>query len=97
MDSPAEEPKPAAPQVKKAAQPAQPKKEKGANTNTSHRGRGKGDMIEVEPTSGCRDFYPQEMRIQNFLFDHWKAVAKSFGFQVSLLTDHLFFSFIIGI
>lgn len=58
-----------------------PEKVKAVNTNTSKRGRKKG-MIEVEPTSGCRDFYPEEMRIRTYLFDAWKAVAKSFGFQV---------------
>ncbi len=28
-----------------------------------------------------RDFYPEDMRVQNWLFDHWRAVSRSFGFQ----------------
>jgi len=55
-------------------------KTKPVNTNTSKRGRKKG-VIEVEPTSGCRDFYPEEMRVRNYLFDAWRYVAKAFGFQ----------------
>ncbi len=28
-----------------------------------------------------RDFYPEDMRVQNWLFDHWRGVSRSFGFQ----------------
>ena len=56
-------------------------KEKRPNTNTSHRGRNKGGMIETEPISGCRDFEPEKMRLQRWLFDHWREVAKLYGFQ----------------
>eukprot|EP01127_Copromyxa_protea_P004784 TRINITY_DN1460_c0_g1_i1.p1 TRINITY_DN1460_c0_g1~~TRINITY_DN1460_c0_g1_i1.p1 ORF type:complete len:413 (-),score=115.26 TRINITY_DN1460_c0_g1_i1:193-1347(-) len=38
-------------------------------------------MVEVEPTFGTRDFYPQDMRLQRWLFDNFRAVAKSYGFQ----------------
>jgi histidyl-tRNA synthetase len=31
--------------------------------------------------SGTRDFYPPEMRIQNWLFDHFRETARRFGFQ----------------
>lgn len=56
---------------------------KAANTNTSKRGRaGNKGMVEVEPTFGCRDFYPEDMRRQRWLFDHFRAVAKIYGFQV---------------
>ena len=34
-----------------------------------------------KPPRGTRDFYPEEMRIRNWLFDHFKATAKSFGFE----------------
>ncbi len=30
---------------------------------------------------GTRDFYPEEMRVRNWLFDNFKAAAKSFGFE----------------
>jgi len=38
-------------------------------------------MIEVEPTSGTRDFYPTEMRLRNWLFNHFKDVSRQFAFQ----------------
>lgn len=38
-------------------------------------------MIETQPTSGTRDFYPEEMRLRNWLFGHFREVAKLFGFQ----------------
>lgn len=60
-----------------------------ANTNTSKRGRAsKKGMVEVEPTFGTRDFYPQDMRLQRWLFDHFRAVAKQYGFQVSGFTTN---------
>ncbi len=27
-----------------------------------------------------RDFYPEDMRLQNWLFDHWRAASRAFGF-----------------
>lgn len=58
------------------------KKEKGKNTNTGKAGRktAKG-MVEIEPPSGTRDFYPDEMRLRTWLFEHFRAVARSFAFQ----------------
>eukprot|EP01126_Amoeba_proteus_P061005 TRINITY_DN8141_c0_g2_i1.p1 TRINITY_DN8141_c0_g2~~TRINITY_DN8141_c0_g2_i1.p1 ORF type:complete len:477 (+),score=109.64 TRINITY_DN8141_c0_g2_i1:83-1432(+) len=58
--------------------PIEPKR----NTNTSKRDRAKNKgMVEVEPTYGCRDFYPQEMRLQRWIFDNWREVARLYGFQ----------------
>ena len=34
-----------------------------------------------KPPRGTRDFYPEEMRIRNWLFDNFKAAAKTFGFE----------------
>jgi histidyl-tRNA synthetase len=31
--------------------------------------------------SGTRDFYPPEMRVQNWLFGHFRETARQFGFQ----------------
>jgi histidyl-tRNA synthetase len=28
-----------------------------------------------------RDFYPEDMRLENWLFDHWRSVSRSFGFS----------------
>ena len=38
-------------------------------------------MISTEPPSGTRDFFPEDMRLRNWLFDNFKASAQSFGFQ----------------
>mmetsp|Transcript_21954 Transcript_21954/g.52255 ORF Transcript_21954/g.52255 Transcript_21954/m.52255 type:complete len:544 (-) Transcript_21954:1398-3029(-) len=35
----------------------------------------------LDPPSGTRDFYPQEMRVQNWLFDKFRKSAHRFGFQ----------------
>lgn len=35
----------------------------------------------LDGPSGTRDFYPPEMRVQNWLFDNFRETAKSFGFQ----------------
>lgn len=35
----------------------------------------------LDPPSGTRDFYPQEMRVQNWLFDKFRTAARHFGFQ----------------
>ena len=36
--------------------------------------------MKIQSPPGMRDFYPEEMRVQNWLFDHWRAVSRSFGF-----------------
>jgi histidyl-tRNA synthetase len=38
-------------------------------------------QLDTNPPKGTRDFYPQDMRLRTWLFDHWRAVAKSFGFS----------------
>ena len=37
-------------------------------------------MSELQPVRGARDFYPDEMRLRNWLFHHFRAVAQQFGF-----------------
>jgi histidyl-tRNA synthetase len=36
--------------------------------------------INTQPPKGTRDFYPEDMRLRNWLFDQWREVAKSYGF-----------------
>jgi len=36
--------------------------------------------VSTEPYKGVRDFYPEDMAIQNYIFDTWKKVAKEFGY-----------------
>ncbi|CAH6421348.1 Histidyl-tRNA synthetase [uncultured virus] len=35
----------------------------------------------MEPLSGTRDFYPEDMRIREWLFTKWKQVSEKFGFS----------------
>eukprot|EP00933_Yihiella_yeosuensis_P039600 TRINITY_DN33676_c0_g1_i2.p1 TRINITY_DN33676_c0_g1~~TRINITY_DN33676_c0_g1_i2.p1 ORF type:complete len:558 (-),score=157.94 TRINITY_DN33676_c0_g1_i2:168-1841(-) len=37
--------------------------------------------ISLDPPSGTRDFFPQEMRLQTWLFGKFKEVANLYGFQ----------------
>jgi histidyl-tRNA synthetase len=39
-------------------------------------------QLSTQPTKGFRDFYPDEMAIRQWLFDHMKAAARSFGYQM---------------
>jgi histidyl-tRNA synthetase len=35
----------------------------------------------LQPVKGTRDFYPDEMRLRNWLFGIWRETARSFGFE----------------
>jgi histidyl-tRNA synthetase len=37
--------------------------------------------LSKKPYRGTRDFFPQEKRLQNYLFDHMKKTAESFGYE----------------
>ncbi|PIQ68369.1 MAG: histidine--tRNA ligase [Candidatus Taylorbacteria bacterium CG11_big_fil_rev_8_21_14_0_20_46_11] len=37
--------------------------------------------VSTDPYKGVRDFYPEDMAIQNYIFDTWKKVCKEFRFQ----------------
>jgi histidyl-tRNA synthetase len=36
--------------------------------------------LNTEPYKGVRDFYPEDMAVQNYIFDTWKKVARECGF-----------------
>ena len=36
--------------------------------------------LSTEPYKGVRDFYPEDMAVQNYIFDTWHKVAKKFGY-----------------
>ena len=40
------------------------------------------DSISLRPPSGTRDFYPDDMRLQSWLFEQFRAVAHEMAFQV---------------
>lgn len=37
--------------------------------------------LSTQPYKGARDFYPQEMQVENYIFNTWRKVCKSFGFE----------------
>ena len=41
----------------------------------------KNQKISVEPYKGVRDFYPEDLAIQKFIFNAMRKVAKSFGYE----------------
>lgn len=36
--------------------------------------------LGTDPYKGVRDFYPEDMAIQNYIFDRWHKVAENFGY-----------------
>ena len=39
------------------------------------------EKLSTEPYKGVRDFYPDDMRVQQHIFDTWSRTAESFGFE----------------
>jgi histidyl-tRNA synthetase len=37
--------------------------------------------LDTNPPKGTRDFYPEDMRLQTWLFSQWREVAKTYGFS----------------
>ena len=37
--------------------------------------------ISTQPYKGARDFYPEDMRVRNYIFDTWKRVCRSYSFE----------------
>lgn len=37
--------------------------------------------LDTAPYKGVRDFYPEDMKIQNYIFDVWRKVAEKFGYE----------------
>lgn len=38
------------------------------------------DKLSTQPYKGVRDFYPEDMAIQQYIFNNWAETAESFGF-----------------
>ena len=74
-----------------SAAPDQGKEKKQKQSKNSKRGRNatKG-IIEIEPVMGARDFYPEDMRLRNWLFNGFREVARSFCFQVRRKMSEMF-------
>ena len=39
------------------------------------------EKLNTQPYKGSRDFYPDDMRVRNFIFNTWKKVCKSYGYE----------------
>lgn len=37
--------------------------------------------VSTQPIKGARDFYPEDMRLQNYIFDVWRHVCQLFGYE----------------
>lgn len=37
--------------------------------------------LSSQPYKGTRDYYPEEKRVQNYIFTTWKKVARQFGYE----------------
>lgn len=37
--------------------------------------------LQTQPVKGARDFYPDEMRLQKYIFKTWSKVCESFGYE----------------
>lgn len=37
--------------------------------------------LDTAPYKGVNDFYPEDMRVENYIFDKWREVAKKFGYE----------------
>lgn len=41
----------------------------------------KKEGLSTQPYKGARDFYPKDMRIRNYIFETWRKVCKSYGYE----------------
>ena len=37
--------------------------------------------LDTKPYKGARDFYPEDKKLQNYIFSVWREVAQSFGYE----------------
>lgn len=37
--------------------------------------------LSTDPYKGTRDFYPEDKRVQNYIFETWRRVAQKFGYE----------------
>ena len=38
-------------------------------------------VLSSQAYKGARDYYPEEKRIQNYIFDTWKRVVERYGYE----------------
>lgn len=54
---------------------------KKENTNEKQKAVASGAKLSTDPYKGVRDFYPDDMAVQRYIFDVWSQTAESFGFE----------------
>jgi histidyl-tRNA synthetase len=54
--------------------------ERRAGSGKTGEAGGRG-MVDLNPPRGTRDFFPEDKRLQNWLFDEFAAVSRLFGFE----------------
>lgn len=37
--------------------------------------------LSTQPVKGARDFYPEQMRVRNYIFGKWREVCEQFGYE----------------
>ena len=37
--------------------------------------------LSIEPYKGVQDFYPEDMKVENYIFGKWREVAEKFGYE----------------
>ena len=37
--------------------------------------------LDTKPYKGVRDFYPEDMVVQNYIFNVWRKVAEQFDYE----------------
>ncbi|OHA20811.1 MAG: hypothetical protein A2849_03430 [Candidatus Taylorbacteria bacterium RIFCSPHIGHO2_01_FULL_51_15] len=47
----------------------------------SHMQASEKGKLSTEPYKGVRDFYPEDMAVQNYIFSVWRTVAEKFGYE----------------
>eukprot|EP00590_Aulacoseira_subarctica_P003950 CAMPEP_0172423838 /NCGR_PEP_ID=MMETSP1064-20121228/17768_1 /TAXON_ID=202472 /ORGANISM="Aulacoseira subarctica , Strain CCAP 1002/5" /LENGTH=470 /DNA_ID=CAMNT_0013165385 /DNA_START=177 /DNA_END=1588 /DNA_ORIENTATION=+ len=49
--------------------------------NKSNLMKQKALVLDTNPVKGTRDFYPEDMRLRTWLFNHWRNVGQLYGFS----------------
>jgi len=52
-----------------------------AVVQAKEKGSAKNTKMDLNPPKGTRDFFPEDKRLQNWLFGKWEAVALKYGFE----------------
>ena len=50
-------------------------------TSTSSSKQKKRERLDTNPPKGTRDFFPEDLRMRNWLFTEWRGVAATYGFS----------------